>query len=118
MSFFKKMRSIFHDDCCSSCGENMDVKLKQLYMLPMMVGHYESHQDPEYYMGTLIRVHKKCEIPTGCYACGIVSYQCPNCGERLVKLSIFLPVRDEEKLEEYIYFKNGELDEFLFNTRI
>lgn len=82
-------------------------------MLPMTVGHYYSHQDAKYYKQNLIKINKKADIPIGTYACGIISYQCPNCGYKLTKLSIFLPVRDQEKYEEYIYFKNGELDEFL-----
>lgn len=64
----------------------------------------------------MIRVDKKADIPIGYYACGIYQYQCPNCKESLVKLSIFLPVRDQEKIEEIMYFKKGELDSFIDNN--
>ncbi len=116
MHLFRKIRSIFHDDWCSQCYTDMEVRGKRLFMLPVMVDHYVHHDDAKYFMKNLIRVSKKKDIPTGYYACGIVSYKCPNCGEALVKLTVFLPVRDQEKDEDYIYFKNGELDTFLQNS--
>lgn len=48
------------------------------------------------------------------YACGAILYECPECGHRAVKLSIFLPVRDVEKPEDAFYFENGELDDFIW----
>lgn len=113
MKWIKKMRSVFHDDWCKNCFNEMDIKHKQLYMLPMTVGHYYSHKDANYYKKNLIKVHRKADIPTGQYACGIISYKCPQCGYKMTKLSIFLPVREEEKQEESIYFENSEFDEFL-----
>ena len=47
------------------------------------------------------------------YACGAVMYECPECGHRLVKLSIFLPVRGQEKYEDTVWFQNGEMDNFM-----
>ncbi len=115
MSIFRKMRAVFHDDWCKECTATMDVVKKQLYMLPQSVGNYVSHTDAEYYKKNLMKIERKAEIPIGCYACGIYVYRCPECGSRMVKLSVFLPVRDEEKYEENIYFTNGEMDDFLID---
>jgi len=116
MGIFKKFQSIFHEDWCPKCQIPMDKMQKQLYMLPMMVGHYVSHKDATYYINHLCKVNRKSEIPSGAYACGIISYRCPSCSHGIVRLSIFLPVRDQEKLEEIIDYENGELDEFLRNS--
>lgn len=113
MKLLRKMRSAFHDDWCSECTEVMEVRKKQLYMLPIMVGHYSSHSEASYYKKNLVKVEKKKDIPTGYYACGIHVYRCPKCHHKVVKLSIFLSVRDQEKYEENIYFKNGEMDDFI-----
>lgn len=117
MKVIRKIQSFFHDDWCSECMEKMDVVKKQLYSLPMTVGHYVSHQDASYYIKNLIKVEKKKDIPVGYYACGIHSYRCPKCSHRFVKLTIFLPVRDQEKLEEVLFFDKGELDLFLLDNR-
>lgn len=113
MKFLRKARSIFHDDWCSKCYEPMDVYKKELYMLPMMVGHYVSHTNPNYYKKNLIKVNSKKEIPVGTYACGIYVYKCPACSHKATKLSIFLPVRDVEKSEDAFLFENGEMDDFI-----
>ncbi len=113
MNILRKMRAPFHDDWCKNCTEPMEIITKQLYMLPMLVGHYTSHTDANYYIENLIKVEKKKNIETGYYACGLYLYRCPRCANKVVKLSIFLPVRDEEKYEETIIFENGELDSFL-----
>ena len=114
MGLFRKMRAMFHEDWCNLCQSEMDVLHKQLYALPdMMVGHYISHESPEYYKNHLVPVAKKAEIPSGMYACGCHAYRCPQCGNRRTKLTIFLPVRDQEKIEEIIFFDHGELDGFL-----
>lgn len=42
------------------------------------------------------------------YACGLIAYRCPQCGHRAVKVSVFLPVRGEEKMEQTLYFDHGE----------
>ena len=83
-------------------------------MLPMTVGHYVSHENPDYYKKNLMKVSCKAEIPTATYACGITVYECQECGHRAVKLSIFLPVRDIEKPEDAFYFEKGELDDFIW----
>lgn len=114
MGIFRKMKSIFHDDWCNKCQSQMDERMRKLYMLHMTVGHYTSHKNADYYKNNLVKVNRKADIPVGTYACGAIMYECPNCGNRAVKLSIFLPVRDIEKYEDAIYFENGELDEFLF----
>lgn len=108
------MRLIFHDDWCRQCTEKMELTKKQLYMLPQVVGHYISHNDAQYYKKKLVKVNKKSEIPVGYYACGMYRYCCPKCDSKLVKLTIFLPVRDEEKYEDTILFQNGELDNFIY----
>ncbi len=113
MSFFRKIRAPFHEDWCNECGATMDVMQKQLFMLPVMVDQYEPTKKASYFTSNLIKVGKKSEIPVGYYACGAHSYRCPDCGAKLVRLSVFLPVRDEEKYEDFIFFKNGEMDEFL-----
>ncbi len=113
MGFLKKIRGFFHDDWCSKCQSKMEEKNRSLYMLPMMVGHYTSHDDAEYYKKNLIQVNSKADIPIGNYACGLIAYECQECGHKAVKLSIFLPVRDEEKLEDAKYFENGEMDNFI-----
>ncbi|MCI8309324.1 MAG: hypothetical protein HFJ45_03780 [Clostridia bacterium] len=113
MGIFRKMISIFHDDWCRKCQYQMDETWRQLYMLPMRVGHYIEHNDANYYINNLYKVNCKADIPIGTYACGIIKYRCSRCGSELVKLSIFLPVRDQEKYEDTVYFNNGELDNFL-----
>ncbi len=117
MNFWRKLRAPFHDDWCKKCTSQMEFNKENLFMLPMSVGNYVSHSEASYYINNLKLVNKKRDIPTGYYACGIYSYKCPKCGYSFVKLSIFLPVRDQEKYEEYIYFENGELDDFLFQNR-
>lgn len=115
MGIFRKMRSIFHDDWCNLCQSEMDVLHKQLYALPdMTVDHYTSHENPDYYRNHLIPVEKKAQIPAGVYACGLHVYRCPGCGHRRTKLTTFLPVRDQEKTEEILFFDNGELDELIY----
>jgi len=113
MGFFRKIQAKFHDDWCSKCQNVMDERKRKLYMLPMMVGHYVSHSEPEYYKNNLVLVNRKADIPKGRYACGIVLYRCPMCSHQAVKLSIFLPVRDQEKHEDAFYFENGEMDDFI-----
>ncbi len=117
MGFFRKLREKLHDDWCSECTSEMEVIRRQLYALPTMtVGHYASHEDPEYYIKNLVPVERKAEIPTGMYACGITAYRCPQCGHRAVKLLVFLPVRDMEKPEQGLYFEHGEMDALLWST--
>lgn len=101
---------MFHDDWCSECLAEMEVTRRQLYAMPeQRVGHYIPHEDAEYYRKALVPVRKKAEIPTGMYACGLTAYRCPNCGHQAVKVSVFLPVREEEKIEQSLYFDHGEL---------
>ena len=110
---FRKIRSWFHADWCEKCYSEMTVINKKLFMLPITVGHYQSHENAQYYIDNLYFVKKKSEIPTGYYACGLKKYHCPNCHHEITQLNIFLPVRDVEKYEDTIYFKNGELDVLL-----
>lgn len=114
MGILNKIRAAFHDDWCSKCQTPMEDMWRQLYMLPMTVGNYVSHNSANYYKENLIKVERKADIPTGMYACGIIKYRCPKCGHQITKLSIFLPVRDQEKQEEAILFENGELDDFTY----
>lgn len=95
----------------------MEIERKQLYAMPdQLVGHYVSHSDPNYYKTHLTPVSRKSDIPTGMYACGLILYRCPNCGHTAVKLSVFLPVREEEKVEECLYFDKREMDDFVRQT--
>ena len=113
MSFIRKFKALFHADWCDKCYQEMDLEKKKLFMLPMMVGHYRSHNDAKYYLENLYFVKKKAEIPTGYYACGIKKYHCSHCHNDVVELDIFLPVRDQERYEETLFFKDGELDSLL-----
>lgn len=114
MGIFKKMRAAFHDDWCSQCQTPMAEKARRLFAMPdMTVGHYVSHKEPAYYRQNLRVVSRKADIPSGMYACGLIAYQCPQCGHRAVKASIFLPVREQEKVEENLLFEKGELDDLL-----
>ncbi len=114
MGVLKKMRAVFHDDWCRECQNVMEETGRKLYMLPMTVGHYQSHREADYYKKNLRPVSRKAEIPAGVYACGIRCYRCPECGHRMTKLSIFLPVREEEKTEDMICFDQGEMDNFIW----
>lgn len=115
MGIFRKMRAMFHEDWCSLCQSEMDVMHKQLFALPdVTVGHYCSHEEPGYFREHLVPVGKKSQIPAGMYACGLHQYRCPQCGNRRTKLTVFLPVREEEKIEEILFFDHGELDGLIY----
>lgn len=114
MNFMKQIWARFHPDSCSSCQCPMEMVKKQLYAIPgMSVGYFAPMEDACYFKKALVKVEKKADIPTGIYACGIHHFRCPQCGRNLTKLTIFLPVRDQEMVEQVLYFKNGELDDFL-----
>lgn len=116
---FRKFCASFHDDWCDRCTKVMEIERKQLYAMPdQLVGHYVSHSDPNYYKTHLTPVSRKSDIPTGMYACGLILYRCPNCGHTAVKLSVFLPVREEEKVEECLYFDKHEMDDFVRQTTL
>ncbi|EOS23851.1 hypothetical protein C806_02637 [Lachnospiraceae bacterium 3-1] len=118
MGIFRKMRAAFHDDWCNLCQSEMDVMHKQLYAMPdVTVDHYVSHESADYYRKHLVPVEKKAQIPAGMYACGFHIYRCPNCGHRRTKLTTFLPVRDQEKIEEILFFDHGELDDFIYQSQ-
>lgn len=103
-------------DWCRDCKCAMEKADKQLYALPsMMVGHFVCHEDPEYYREDLHLVDKKADIPPGMYACGAFLYRCPGCGRRVTILDLFLPVRNEEKHDGVVVFKQGELDDILWD---
>lgn len=111
MSIIKKIKALFKDNSCNECYADMDEEKRKLFMFPAMVDHYTRHEEAEYYLNNLIPVSKKVDIPTGVYACGAIKYTCPKCGHKMVKLSIFLPVRDQEKYEDTLFFNNGEVDD-------
>ncbi len=113
MGLFKKIKAKLLDSWCGECTLEMERVYHQLFMLPQTVGHYTSHSDAKYYEKNLVKVNVKKDIPTGNYACGIDVYKCPSCGQKIVKLSIFLPVRDALKYEDFIVFSEGELDSFI-----
>ncbi len=114
MGFLRKIRAAFHNDWCGKCQSQMVETGRQLYMLPISVDHYEPHQDAGFFIKNMRKVSCKAEIPAGFYACGAISYRCPECGHRMVKLSVFLPVRDQELPEDTVCFENGEMDAFLW----
>lgn len=118
MGLIKKLKSKILDKYCSKCQHEMNVTLQMLYALPdMRVGHYVRHEDAGYYKQHLVAIRQKSQIPAGMYACRLYVYQCPSCGHRAVKLVVFLPVREEEKLEQGLYFENGEMDDFVFGVQ-
>ena len=49
------------------------------------------------------------------YACRAFLYRCPQCGRRVTILDLFLPVRSEEKHDGVVVFKQGELDDILWD---
>lgn len=105
----------YQDDWCRDCKCVMEKVQKQLYALPSVtVGHYVERKDPQFYAKNLYTVDKKADIPSGIYACGAIQYRCPECGKRLTVLDPFLPVRNEEKHENSVVFRNGELDDILW----
>lgn len=113
MGFLQKFKAVFHDDWCQSCTTPMHLQKKQLFSLPMTVGHYVQHDNPNYYVENMLPVSKKAEIPTGFYACGAYLYHCPQCGKNIVKLTIFLPVRDQEQVEEAFLYEDPNLIKLL-----
>lgn len=113
MSLLRKARALLHDDWCQTCTNPMTLTKKQLFMLPMMVGHYRSIDDPNYYVQNLVKVQKKSDIPTGYYACGTYLYHCQHCSKDIAKLTVFLPVRDQEQVEESHLMEDSALLEFL-----
>lgn len=113
MGIFKKAKAWLRDDWCTECAVPMDAQKKQLFLLPMNVGHYESHNDAGYYRRNLIRVSKKADIPAGTYASGTYLYHCPGCGKHVVKVVNFLPVRDQEQIEEAFAFEDQDLYDFI-----
>lgn len=118
MGLLSRIKAAFRDDCCCECKQVMDVSFKQLFALPdQMVGHYVQHDQPNYYKTHLVKITKKADVPTGMYACGMHVYRCTNCGHKAVKLTIFLPVRNEEKVEQVLLFNHGEMDDFVLKTR-
>jgi len=64
MGLFKKIRSAFHDDWCENCQSEMEEISRKLYALPMTVGNYVSHTNPNYYKENLVPVNKKADIPS------------------------------------------------------
>lgn len=116
MGIFKKAKAWLLDDWCTGCTEQMKLQKKQLFALPSMtVGHFVDHDDPNYFETNCVKVAKKADIPPGCYACGAYLYQCPKCQKKVVKLTIFLPVRDQEQTDGVHVFENGELVDFIEN---
>lgn len=117
MSFFRKIKGLFHEDWCPTCNGEMSLYEKQLFLLNETVSHYKEQRDPKYFIKNLVKVNRKSEIPPGMYACGIKTYWCSQCGKKIVFVQVFLPVRDMEKQEDAFYFENGELDQFLQNQK-
>lgn len=114
MSFLRKARALLHDDWCQKCTNPMELKRKQLYMLPTMtVGHFEDIEDPNYYVQNLVKISKKAEIPAGFYACGTYLYHCPHCNKDIAKLTVFLPVRDQEQVDGAHLFEDATFIDFL-----
>ena len=115
MGLVDKWMRKYQDHWCRECKCAMEKLRKELFALPnMTVGHYVEHKDAAYYRKNLRVVGKKADIPPGMYACGAIQYRCPECAKRVTVLDPFLPVRDEEKHEGSVVFRDGELDDFLW----
>lgn len=115
MGLFDNFMNRHQPDWCRGCKRRMEEAHRQLFALPRVnVGHYVEHTDPEFYQKNLYIVDRKADIPAGMYACGAILYRCPGCGKRVTVLDPFLPVRDQEKHEGIVVFRNGELDDFLW----
>lgn len=118
MGILSRLKGKFRDDWCGKCQTEMTLLGKPLYALPTMrVGHYVQHDDADYYKKNLVPIRQKSQVPAGMYACGMHLYRCPVCGHRAVKLTVFLPVREEEKIEQLLLFENGEMDDFVFGVQ-
>lgn len=116
MELLERIKAPFRDDWCRNCGRTMEHTNRRLFAIPdMTVGHYESHTEVRYFKRALWPVEEREDIPAGTYACRALEYRCPRCGRRRVKLSVFLPVRDKNKMEEIILFDDGEQMEFLWH---
>ena len=103
------------NDWCKSCKCAMEQADTQLFAMPgVSVGLYKERTDPGFYRRGLCAVDGKADIPPGMYACRAVRYCCPVCGKQVTVLAPFLPVREEEKREGNIVFRDGELDDFLW----
>ncbi|MGO5116259.1 hypothetical protein ACTQ33_14825 [Candidatus Avoscillospira sp. LCP25S3_F1] len=111
MGLFRKLKAVLRDDWCGTCQVPMDTTFQRIYTLPMTVGHYRAHKNPAYYLENLRRVSG--EIMPGVYVCELTAYRCPDCGHRVVRLCIYLPVRGNRKFEDTYEFTHGELDELL-----
>lgn len=111
MGLFRKLKAVLRDDWCGTCQVPMDTTFQRIYTLPMTVGHYRAHKNPAYYLENLRRVSG--EIMPGVYVCELTAYRCPDCGRRVVRLCIYLPVRGNRKFEDTYEFTHGELDDLL-----
>lgn len=104
-------------DWCRKCKRQMDRADRRLFAIPKLnVGHYVEYEGPEFYQDTLHPVGSRSDIPAGMYACRAVLYRCPACGSTTTVLEPFLPVRELEKRERDIVFRNGELDDMFWHT--
>lgn len=117
MGLIRKIKASLLDDWCGQCQIKMSETFQQLYTLPMTVGHYSAHKEAEYYRRSLRPVAHRADIPPGVYACRVSAYRCPDCGRRLVKVYIFLPVREQDKYEDSYLFEHGELDDFIWGRQ-
>lgn len=111
MSLYGKIRSFFSDSWCRQCGVVLEEQGKEtFFVLPMNVGEYISHTNPNYYVKQARYIASWDEIPTGAYACCFFVFSCPQCGEKVQFLRVFLKVRDMSKSEDFYTFKHGELN--------
>ena len=113
MSLFKKAKAWFRDDWCTECVAPMEARKKQLFLLPMTVGHYETFDSAGYYLRNLIRISKKSDIPAGTYASRVYLYHCPSCDKNVAKVVNFLPLRDQEQIEETFLFEDQDFFDFV-----
>ena len=110
MGFLDRLIKRASFDWCKPCAEEMITRQKQLFLVPVFVGYQRPPDDADYFTKNLVPIDTKKDIPTGQYACGGKMLVCPSCGKTIVSLEYFLAVHDNEMVECYYHFKNGELD--------
>ena len=115
MGIFSTITKRFKDNWCKECKSEMNTAAKQLFWMPMTVGHYTEHKDAGYYLKNLQPIMNKKQIPPGYYACEVTMYRCSGCGKRITVVSPFLRVRNEEKNEIGQIYEKGELDSLFEN---
>lgn len=115
MGLVENIRRRKDPDWCRQCKRERKQEERRLFAMPKLnVGNYAEYIGPDFYRDALYPVVSRSDIPAGMYACWTVLYRCPVCGSTTTVLEPFLPVRDQQKREKEIVFRDGELDDVLW----